>query len=148
MKNVSLTVASVLLAGILTAQEYTPTSSMTSAFSAKYPQGLVEEWYDNDDEIICYFGNGDTYGTAYFTLKGAWTRSEFTLSEDELPKTISSSIGTNYANFEITNVIKIESAKTTLYTIYAFNSDTGSDYMLTIDKAGEIIEEEDLSDEE
>jgi hypothetical protein len=75
MKNVSLTVASVLLAGILTAQEYTPTSSMTSAFSAKYPQGLVEEWYDNDDEIICYFGNGDTYGTAYFTLKGAWTRS-------------------------------------------------------------------------
>ncbi|MFT5777571.1 MAG: hypothetical protein ACI837_000507 [Crocinitomicaceae bacterium] len=148
MKKVSLTVACILLAGILTAQEYTPTSSMTAAFSAKYPQGLVEEWYDNEDEIVCYFEIEDNFGSAFFTPKGVWTRSEFSQSEDELPKAVSSIILKNYANYEVTDVTKIENTKAITYKIYISNSIADGEYLLTINKDGEILEEEDLFAEE
>ena len=148
MKKLTLTIASILLTGILLAQDYTPPSSATSAFKAKYPSGVVQEWYDNDTEIVCYFENGDNYGSAHFTVKGAWVRSEFTLSEEEIPNAISTSIKSKYADGEIIDVMKIENTKGTQFKVVIYNPIEESDYAVTLDDTGKIIKEEDLNAED
>ena len=145
MKKVTLTIASILLTGILFAQDYTPPSSAASAFKTKYPSGLVQEWYDNDDEIVCYFENGDNYGSAYFTVKGAWLRSEFTLSEEDMPSNVSMSVKNKYPDAEIIEVTKIENAKMTQFRVIVYNPIEESDYEVTLDNLGKIIKEENLN---
>ncbi|MFT6923382.1 MAG: hypothetical protein ACJA1C_002395 [Crocinitomicaceae bacterium] len=145
MKKVTLTIASILLTGILFAQDYTPPSSAASAFKTKYPSGLVQEWYDNDNEIVCYFENGDNYGSAYFTVKGAWLRSEFTLSEEDMPNEISMSVKNKYPDAEIIEVTKIVNAKATQFRVIVYNPIEESDYEVTLDNSGKIIKEVDLN---
>ncbi|MFT6246750.1 MAG: hypothetical protein ACJA0U_001467 [Salibacteraceae bacterium] len=145
MKKVTLTIASILLTGILFAQDYTPPSSTTSAFKTKYPSGVVQEWYDNDGEIVCYFENGDNYGSAYFTVKGAWLRSEFTLSEEDMPNEISMSVKNSYPDAEIIEVTKVENAKMTQFRVIVYNPIEESDYEVTLDNSGKIIKEENLN---
>ena len=144
MKKVVLTVASILLAGILTAQEYAPPPAAVSALKTKYPTAVADEWYDNEDEIICYFDNNGQYGSVYFTPKGVWKKSEYSINEDELPKAVSASLQDKYSGYDITDVTKIESTKT-LYKIYVFNPITESDFLLTLDESGKFISEEDLN---
>ncbi|MFT6982131.1 MAG: hypothetical protein ACJAUD_000898 [Crocinitomicaceae bacterium] len=145
MKKVTLTIASILLTGILFAQDYTPPSSTASAFKTKYPSGVAQEWYDNDDEIVCYFENGDNYGSAYFSVKGAWLRSEFTLSEEDLSNEISMSVKNSYPDAEIIEVTKVENAKGTQFKVIVYNPIEESDYEVTLDNSGKIIKEENLN---
>tara|TARA_B110000908_G_C10185844_1_gene417938 strand:- start:821 stop:1267 length:447 start_codon:yes stop_codon:yes gene_type:complete len=148
MKKVTLTIASILLTGILFAQDYIPPTTATSAFKTKYPSAVVQEWYDNDNEIVCYFENGDNYGSAHFTAKGAWVRSEFTLTEEEMPSAISMIMKDKYPDSEIIEVMKMETPKGTQFKVIVYNPIEESDYAVTLDDTGKIIKEEDLNAED
>lgn len=145
MKKVSLTVTSILLSRMLIAQDYTPPSNANAKFKEKYPQGVVDEWFDNDEEIVCYFEIDNNYGSAHFSSKGIWLRSEFSISESELPSAVMTIITNKYADYELTDVSKIDTPKGLKFGVYLFNPTSENDYRVTISESGKIISEEDLN---
>lgn len=143
MKKVTLTVAGILLSGLLIAQDYTPPQSATASFTKKYPSGIVDEWMDDETEITCYFENDGAYGSARFTPKGVWISSEFSLNEDELPANVLTSVQGKYQGFEIVGVIKKEDVKQVVYVVSIYNNSTEQDLEITLDSNGKILKEED-----
>jgi len=147
MKKITLTIASILISGILIAQDYTPPPSAETNFTKKYPTAVVDEWMDDDTQIICYFEDGSNYGSAYFSLKGAWISSEFSLSEDDLSTNVMSSVKGKYKGFEITGVTKRDDTKQTVYEVSIYNNSTEQDLLITLDPSGKIVKEEVLNAE-
>jgi len=148
MKKVIVTIASILISGILNAQEYSPAKNVITSFTTKYPSGRVDEWIDDENEILCYFENNDNYGSARFSLKGVWISSEFSMSEDDLPTNFSSIVREKYKGFEITEVIKKEDIKQVVYMVSIYNESTDQDLLITLDTNGKIVKEEGLNSDE
>ena len=148
MKKVTLTIASILISGILIAQDYTPPPSAETSFTKKYPTGVVDEWMDDETQIVCYFEDDGNYGRAFFSPKGKWISSEFSLSEDDLPANVLSGVQENYKGFEITGVTKREDTKQTVYEVGIYNNSTEQDLLITLNSNGEIVKEEDLNTED
>lgn len=145
MKKVTLTIASILLSGLLIAQDYTPPQSATASLTKKYPKAMVDEWADDETEIVCYFETEGIYGSASFSPKGVWIRSEFSLNDDELPENILASIKGEYNGFEMTGITKREDVKQVTYEVSVYNNTTEEDFLITLDTNGKIIKEEDLN---
>ena len=148
MKKAILTIASILISGILIAQDYTPSNNVTTSFTNKYPSGIVDEWVDNENEILCYFEDNGNYGNARFTLKGVWINSEFSMIEDDLPANILSSIREEYKGFETIDVTKREDIKQVVYVLSIYNEASEQDLLITIDTNGKIVKEEELNADE
>lgn len=145
MKKITLTVASLLLAGVLFSQEYTPPAAAKTALKSKYPSGVVDEWYDEEDKIACYFEDNGMYGTAFFTTKGVWINSEFNVTADDLPESVLNTANTKYQGYDIIDATKFEYPQQVSYTIYIYNAITDGDLAVTIDTAGKVLKEEDLN---
>ena len=145
MKKVTLTIASILISGILIAQDYTPPPSAEASFTKRYPTGVVDEWMDDDTQIICYFEDDGNYGSAFFSPKGEWMSSELSLNESDLPANVMSVIQGKYEGFEITGVTKREDTKKTVYEVSVYNNSTEQDLLITLDPSGKVVKEEDLN---
>ncbi len=148
MKKVTLTIATLLLAGSLFAQDFKPPAAANSALTAKHPTAQVEEWYDNETELICYFEENGNYGSAFFSPKGVWLRSEFSIDESDIDQSIMRELTTRYKGYEISEAMRVINSKTTLYKVYMYNPTTESDYLIKVDKGGKIISEENLTVED
>jgi|TARA_B110000285_G_scaffold129464_1_gene145687 hypothetical protein len=148
MKKVTLTIASILISGILVAQDYSPPSNVRTSFTKKHPTAVVDEWIDDDTQFVCYFEDGSDYGSAYFSPKGVWISSEFIINEDDLPANVSSGVKGKYIGFEIIGVTKREDIKQIVYVVSIYNNSTEQDLLITLDPNGKIVKEEDLSDDD
>ncbi len=148
MKKVTLTIATILLAGSLFAQDFKPPAPAVSAMKAKYPTAEVDEWYDDETELICYFEDNGEFGSAFFTKKGVWIRSEFPMDEMELGEVALDQIFKKYKDYEIMESLKVTDTKGTTFKIYIYNAIIESDYLITVDKGGKIISEENLTVED
>ena len=148
MKRTMVTIATLLLSGMLIAQDYTPPKSASDAFKAKHPTAQVDEWVDFDTEIICYFEEKENFGTAYFTTKGVWLRTEFNLSEGELPQNILTAVRSKYKGAEIMDISNVIDSKSSVYQIFLYDEEAEKDYKIIVDKGGKIISEEILTTED
>jgi len=148
MKKTTLTIATLLLSGLLIAQDYTPPKTASDAFKSKHPKAIVDEWVDFDTEIICYFEENGKFGSAFFTLKGAWIRTEFNLSETELPQVVSRELFAKYKGYEIMDVTNEITSKGSVYKIYIYNEEVEKDFIITMDQGGKIISEEVVTTED
>lgn len=148
MKKVTLTITGILFAGILLAQDYAPPPNAKTSFTKKYPTGVIDEWMEDDTRIVCYFEEKSNYGSAYFSLKGEWISSEFSLNENDLPAIVLSGVQGKYKGFEITEVTKREDIKQTVYEVSIYNNSTEQDLLISLDPSGRIVKEEDLNAED
>jgi len=141
MKKLTLTVAGLLISGFLLAQDYTPPTKAVSAFKAKYPDGVVDEWYEGYSDVECYFENDGWYGSAHFNEAGKWLFSEYILDETELPNTVAAMVKKSYSGYEISDVTLKETAEGKLYAVTIYNDDTEDNRLVTYNAEGELIED-------
>ncbi|GAB5418535.1 MAG: hypothetical protein Crog4KO_02920 [Crocinitomicaceae bacterium] len=141
MKKLTLTVASLLFCGFLMAQDFTPPAKAIAAFSAKYPDGTVQEWYEGYQDIECYFENDGQYGSAHFSQSGTWLSSEITIDESELPRAVAETLGEDFEGYEITDVTYTVTPKSQQYAINILNDVTEDNRIVTYDETGDLIDE-------
>lgn len=148
MKKITLTLATLLLAGSLFAQDFKPPAAAISAFNSKHPDAEVDEWLEDDDELTCYFEENGNFGNAYFSKSGTWIRSEFQADETEMGEAALTEIFDKYVDYEIMESLKVTDTKQTVYKLYIYNALLESDYLITVDKGGKIISEENITVED
>ena len=148
MKKMTLTIATFLLAGSLFAQDFKPPAAVVSTFNSKYPSAEVDEWYDDESEIICYFEDNGNFGSAFFSKSGSWIRTEFPTDEAELGEATLTEIFDKYADYEIMESLKVTDPKGTVYKLYIYNALSESDYLIIVNNSGKIISEENLTVED
>ncbi|MCR9172055.1 MAG: PepSY-like domain-containing protein [bacterium] len=141
MKKITLTVASLLLGGFLLAQDYTPPAKATASFSTKYPEGVVQEWYEGFNDVECYFENDGNYGSAHFSEAGAWLYTEFTVDESELPRAVAEMVADDFAGYEISDVTMKETPKIKTYIITIYEEETEDNRIVTYDEKGGLLDE-------
>jgi len=141
MKKFTLTVASFLICGFLLAQDYTPPAKAVTSFENKYPDGVIQEWYEGMDDVECYFENNGIYGSAHFSQSGSWKYSEYTLDESELPNVIKEMLSEDFSGYEIADVTMMEDPKETKYTLIIYNEETEENRMVTYSASGELMDE-------
>lgn len=141
MKKLTLTVASLCISGFLLAQEYTPPVKAVSTFEAKYPEAIVEEWYEGYSDVECYFENDGWYGSAHFDESGKWLFSEFFMDESELPKVVTEMLEEDFPEHEISEATFKETADGKMYEVTIYNEATEDNRIVTYNAEGKLIDE-------
>ncbi|XOV69183.1 MAG: hypothetical protein ACFHU9_08340 [Fluviicola sp.] len=141
MKKITVTVAALLFSGMLLAQDYTPPSKAVSTFETRYPDAIVEEWYEGFEDVECYFENNGNFGSAHFTEEGVWMYSEFTIEASEMPRKVSAMLAEDFEAYEVSDVVMTEKPKVTTYAITISNDATDDNRIVTYDASGNLIDE-------
>ncbi len=139
MKKLTLTIATFLLTGMLYAQDLAGSKQAENSLKAKYPTAHVDEWFEDEGMIGCFFEIEDKYGQAMFTPEGKFISSEFSISIDEVPQEVIDAAHNNYKGFDIIEATEILSEDGIQYSIYMYDEDGDEDKTVFFDKTGKIL---------
>lgn len=121
MKRLTILVAGLLSAGILSCQEKKEEKNtkkgdapeaVQMAFQKKYPGENDPDWRQDDHGYweSHFKQNGEKY-RADFNADGTWVETENDIKDEELPEAIKKIIKEQYSEYEITEVEHVTNAK-------------------------------------
>ena len=124
------------------------TKQAETNFKSKHPNAKVDEWFEEEGKIGCYFEQGEKYGQAYFTKKGDWVRTEYGLTIEEIPNSINESIFSNYKGYEIMDASERLSPAGTQYQVSLYEPESEEDIVVLFDKTGKVLRAKSMNEED
>jgi len=152
MNGIALGIALMLcISGVsMTISTIEVPQAVQAAFAKKFPQAEEIEWETEDETTYeVDFTLHNRRVSAYFEADGTWLETEAEISAADLPEAIKNTIATEFANYEMEGIKKVEKANADLtYEVELESEEEDMAIEVLFDEDGQVLSRDDDEDDD